>query len=445
MIKLSKLTTACKVYRGLKDAVLPPEFWSGRAGRGGVEYGFMSTTTSRDTAAGFKDGGGAATVFEFELGLFNRGANIKWLSQYPKENEILLAPLAGVEMEGSSVDGATLVVRLRLSVNLLSQTIERVIARRRHLLLEMRDSIESEVLLEMRARGIHDPRPIQWMRALSAVDGPLTKPPEHYNDDAQFEQAVHAVLQCKLAALRAAGDATQAGASIGRALLHLPMPTFREAYNRLPAEVKDPALFTEIEAKGQELSGSGMLPHGMSLDAAKALALYAHESSAPQQYYAALNRLLRELANPYNSGLSDFLPMLKLKIAAFGCLKPSDNILFRGVNTEFPPGQFQPGNEITWHALSSGTPNIGVVPAFIDHQGPSTIFIAQVRNAYDISMYSFYPQEDEVVTPPGIMLKVVSVGQLNNINLIYMKQIASPECPLNAAFVDTLGPGVMRE
>ena len=27
VIKLSKLTVACPVYRGLKDAALPPEFW----------------------------------------------------------------------------------------------------------------------------------------------------------------------------------------------------------------------------------------------------------------------------------------------------------------------------------------------------------------------------------------------------------------------------------
>jgi hypothetical protein len=45
-------------------------------------------------------------------------------SQYPHEEECLFAPLTGMEVQGTRVDGAVLVIEARLSVNLNAQTIE---------------------------------------------------------------------------------------------------------------------------------------------------------------------------------------------------------------------------------------------------------------------------------------------------------------------------------
>ena len=71
VLKLSKLTKACKVWRGIKDAKLPKEFWVPNAMgvRGGIEYGFSSTTTDKSQALVYASGGGegkdgdAMTVF----------------------------------------------------------------------------------------------------------------------------------------------------------------------------------------------------------------------------------------------------------------------------------------------------------------------------------------------------------------------------------------------
>jgi len=45
VLKLAKITAACKVYRGLKDAALPDGFFAPNEHgvRGGVEFGFTST------------------------------------------------------------------------------------------------------------------------------------------------------------------------------------------------------------------------------------------------------------------------------------------------------------------------------------------------------------------------------------------------------------------
>ena len=82
VIKLSKLTKAGKVWRGIKDATLPKEFWvpNEMGVRGGIEYGFSSTTTERAQAEHYALGK-ASTLLELEMGMVDRGADISWLSQ----------------------------------------------------------------------------------------------------------------------------------------------------------------------------------------------------------------------------------------------------------------------------------------------------------------------------------------------------------------------------
>ena len=64
----------------------PQEFWVPNAMgvRGGIEYGFSSTTTDREQALLFAGGGqldDASTVFEMQMGMVDRGADLTWLSQ----------------------------------------------------------------------------------------------------------------------------------------------------------------------------------------------------------------------------------------------------------------------------------------------------------------------------------------------------------------------------
>ena len=73
VIKLSKLTKAGKVWRGIKDATLPKEFWvpNEMGVRGGIEYGFSSTTTDKAQAllyAGGAEQKDASTIFEMQAG-----------------------------------------------------------------------------------------------------------------------------------------------------------------------------------------------------------------------------------------------------------------------------------------------------------------------------------------------------------------------------------------
>ena len=103
ILKLSKLTKAAKVYRGVSGGMLPEacrrKNWFGI--KGGVEGGFMSTTTDRATAVFYAKGGanklmrgGPAIVFEFQMGMIDRGADVGWLSEFPHEAEVRVPPLS---------------------------------------------------------------------------------------------------------------------------------------------------------------------------------------------------------------------------------------------------------------------------------------------------------------------------------------------------------------
>lgn len=137
IIKLSQhlvLPIDRKVYRGLGGMLLPDKFWKiDQYGcKGGVDYGMISTTqnykialeysgqdltnylnkinnnfststtTTTTTTSPDKDTTPCATLFEIELDQINRGASLKWLSQYPCEEEILIPPFSNLEVIGKA-------------------------------------------------------------------------------------------------------------------------------------------------------------------------------------------------------------------------------------------------------------------------------------------------------------------------------------------------------
>jgi hypothetical protein len=119
------------VYRGLKDIRLPEEFLKKDAFevRGGLELGLMSTTEDQEVAIHYAESK-MPTVFEIRVGAVDRGAPLKWVSQYPGEEEILLPPRSFLEVTGEtrtqtwSSGKTTRVVVLSVNANQTCGTIE---------------------------------------------------------------------------------------------------------------------------------------------------------------------------------------------------------------------------------------------------------------------------------------------------------------------------------
>lgn len=84
---LSTLAACRTVYRGVSGGLLPAAFTAPDADtlfRGGVEFGFMSTTLDRELAVEYASGEGGGRqglIFEIQQGMVDKGASLKWLSQ----------------------------------------------------------------------------------------------------------------------------------------------------------------------------------------------------------------------------------------------------------------------------------------------------------------------------------------------------------------------------
>ena len=160
----------------------------------------MSTTLNRDVALEYAGSGGSGgIIFEIQMGLVDRGADLTWCSQYSHEREILFAPLTSMEVRDTRVEGCVLIVHVRPSINLSAQTIENVIGRRRKLLIDMCDGMEAEVrsavaesqgLVNVAANWLQ-----QELKRSGEDPGPLDLAAQELNEDAVFGEAVQVLLQ----------------------------------------------------------------------------------------------------------------------------------------------------------------------------------------------------------------------------------------------------------
>ncbi len=90
---------AVVLWRGMKNIKVSEDF----ASYGGVEMAPMSTSYSLDTAIQYASKGDANIIFRIVSSSFmERGANIEFLSAFPKEQECLFPPLTFLSPTGRS-------------------------------------------------------------------------------------------------------------------------------------------------------------------------------------------------------------------------------------------------------------------------------------------------------------------------------------------------------
>jgi hypothetical protein len=163
-IKLSKITKACKVFRGICGGQLPDSFYTPNVFnvKGGIERAFMSTTTVLAVAADFaasQGEGKIGVVYEMDMGMIDRGADLSMMSQYPHEKEILFAPLTGLEVQGTVRKGSVLHITTRLNTNLKAQTIEEMQSKMKsvhiNLIDILKENLEGVGIVELGALQQH--------------------------------------------------------------------------------------------------------------------------------------------------------------------------------------------------------------------------------------------------------------------------------------------------
>ena len=123
----------------------------------------------------------------------DRGADLSWFSQYPHEREILFSPLMGQQALSTRVHEGTLIIEMRLNLNMQSPTLEEVVSKRRKVVKDMVANVSADF-----ERGLGEAwktlDPSMLRRAhtlLDALLGPLqSHGPEYYNEDAKLGGAI---------------------------------------------------------------------------------------------------------------------------------------------------------------------------------------------------------------------------------------------------------------
>ena len=207
VIKLKNLMRVQPVWRGSAGASIPEQFLHADefGVRGGVEFAFSSTSTDRAAAVHYSQGK-CSTIFEMQMGMVDRGADVSMFSQYPFEKEILFPPLMGVEVLRTRVDGSTLVLESRLSVNQMALTLDQVVSKRRKLVADMCLQMKAELQTRMdseawaaliRVEPTAKSRATELLRLL--LERIKNAEPQQFNSDDFFGDAIgEAVLAASI-------------------------------------------------------------------------------------------------------------------------------------------------------------------------------------------------------------------------------------------------------
>lgn len=173
------------LYRGLGGLMeLPEQFWVAdqRGCKGYMEWGFCSTTSHKSVAmqySGVKEGRPLAMVLEMSVGAVDRGACIRDYSQFPAEVEYLWVPCSYLEPVSvarteATVDGVVTVIPTRINANLLTETIEGLVARKKKMHLASFVFLLDEIKMELEQISHTDEAKQRWERDTSAPTAKLT-------------------------------------------------------------------------------------------------------------------------------------------------------------------------------------------------------------------------------------------------------------------------------
>ena len=140
----------------------------------------------------------------------------------------------------------------------------------------------------------------------------------------------------------------------------------------------------------------------MTDDEAAAIMLYTQQCCL----YPLLNTTLRD--HTHHDNLKAFRPYLKLLLTALNKLPLERAKVYRGMNANLHETYSQlQGQMFRWWAFSSTTPKQMKAESFMGSTGDRTLFAIDAIGV-DISAFSAFPSEKEVLILPGTCLVVES-------------------------------------
>ncbi|KAJ1483653.1 hypothetical protein T484DRAFT_1799601 [Baffinella frigidus] len=226
--RFTELPEGGKVYRGMSGVKLPEEFEKpDKYGcRGGVELGFMSTSTDKKQALAYMDMSNCMpTLFEIQLGQVDRGATLQWISQFPEEAEVLLPPLSNLEVVGKP----ELMMIEAVDTRVEGLTIDELQQRRKTLHVSMCDNLMSEAELAAMAKA-GSAGDARWDELKKAVEEAVEegrilmqnqerRSVEEFNDDSKYSKMLQDAVQVKVMVARKTDALIKSGGEGGERMM----------------------------------------------------------------------------------------------------------------------------------------------------------------------------------------------------------------------------------
>ena len=150
-----------------------------------------------------------------------------------------------------------------------------------------------------------------------------------------------------------------------------------------------------------------------------AITLYTAQFYNGESLYAVLNKLMRDADRSKIKRVAKYVWLLMHALEL--CPPYKGALVFRGVKGLL--SGYVPGLNCCWVQFSSTASSVEVQNEFLGKEGQRTLFSIELTTgrAREISQYSFYPQEREVLLPANTMLFVVAVmdmgHELSNVQL----------------------------
>ena len=161
--------------------------------------------------------------------------------------------------------------------------------------------------------------------------------------------------------------------------------------------------------------------HNLTHDESAAVYLYTMEGGQ-NSFYRVLNAALRSENRP---ALKPWFPFLKLFDMALNKLPSVKGNIWRGVPGDVS-GVFTKHQVLIWWSISSCSPSLDVIQAFLGPDASSTVFMIEAINGKDVSNYSYFKHEDEVVLGLGTKLHVKSKipNQHGGLNIVHLVELS---------------------
>ncbi|CAF3196196.1 unnamed protein product [Rotaria sp. Silwood2] len=173
----------------------------------------------------------------------------------------------------------------------------------------------------------------------------------------------------------------------------LPVMALEQAVERIVPLVSGLADYT-ARAKQNCNRNSALI----TWDESAAIYLYSMQTG----FFSMLNKALRD---ENRHVLKPWFAYLKLFITALEKLPSLEIRVWRGVAGNVL-SIFIPNSVQTWWSVNSCSTVLDVIQAFVGEKG--TVFAIDAIHAKDVSAYSVFPQEQEVILMPGTQLRMKS-------------------------------------